>query len=71
MNLKMPPLMINDLRISRFMGSKRELVGGILSPRERAGVRGKPISVFQAVWPSQEVLTTAELLYFIQFYVLI
>ena len=32
MNHKMPLLMINDLRTSRFMGSKREFVGEILSP---------------------------------------
>jgi hypothetical protein len=44
MNLKNGLLIINGLHKSRFMGSKRELVRGILSPRERAGVRGKGTS---------------------------
>jgi hypothetical protein len=45
MNLKKGPLIFNNLRILRFMGSMREFIRGILSLGRGPGVRENPVSL--------------------------
>jgi len=62
MNLKMASLIIKNLRKSRFGGAMREFVRGILSPRERVGVRGNRASVRRRwrYWPDGLMIVCPE-----------